>query len=300
LVAAANRGGEKLRVFGERWGVTALYADYRKLLAEEQPDVVSVCTQSPEKAEIAIAAAEAGVKAIVVEKAMATSLVETDAMIAACDRHGVLLAVNHPYRFSPMNRRAKQWIAEGAIGALGTVTAHAGGGMLHVGTHTFDLMRDWAGDVVEVDARVPNYVPEQDLPATGMLRFASGVTGFFDHVHRVRNGYEARGTAGSLHISSDVGDGWLTRTELLFPASRRAYPHRIAVEPLDPGPHDLSTTQRMLAELHASLTAETPFVSTGRDGAAALEIGIACYASHLAGGPVKLPLADRDLRVPNR
>jgi hypothetical protein len=56
----------------------------------------------------------------------------------------------------------------------------------------------------------------------------------------------------------------------------------------------------MLVELHDSLTTGAPFVSTGRDGAAALELGIACYASHLAGGPVKLPLADRTLRVPNR
>jgi len=300
LIAAANRGEEKLRGFGKRWGVQALYTDYRALLAEERPDVVSVCTQSPAKAEIVVAAAESGVKAIIVEKAMATSLAEADAMIAACDRHGVLLAMNHPYRFSPMNRRAKALIAEGAIGELGTVIAYAGGGMLHVGTHTFDLLRDWAGDVVEVDARVPNYEPEKDIPATGMLQFASGVTGFFDHIHRVRGGYEARGTTGSLHISSDVGDGRVTRTAPMFPESKRAYPMRIATAPLDSGPHELSTTQRMLVELYGTLTTGAPFVSTGRDGAAALEVGLACYASHLAGGPVTLPLADRELRVPNR
>lgn len=300
LVAAANRGEEKLRTFGERWGVKALYTDYRKLLADEQPDVVSVCTQSPEKAEVVVAAAEAGVKAIVVEKAMATSLAETDAMIAACDRHGVFLAVNHPYRFSPMNRRAKALIAEGAIGELGTVIAYAGGGMLHVGTHTFDLLRYWAGDVVEVDARVPNYEPEKDIPANGMLQFASGAIGFFDHTHGVRGGYEARGKTGSVHISSDVGDGWVTRVERMYPDSKRAYPMRIETEPLVPAPHDLSPTRRMLTELHDSLTTGAPFISTGRDGAAALELGIACYASHLAGGPVRLPLSDRGLQVPNR
>lgn len=299
LIAAANRGEEKLRGFGERWGIDALYTDFRQLLAAEQPDVVSVCTQSPEKAEVVIAAAEAGVKAIIVEKAMATSLTETDAMVAACDRNGVLLAVNHPYRFSPMARRAKQVINDGAIGSLGTVIAYAGGGMLHVGTHTFDLLRFWAGDVKEVDARVPNYVPEKDIPATGMLQFASGVTGFFDHTHGVRSGYDARGTAGSIHISSDVGDGYITRTARMFPTGR-AYPSRIETEPLDPGPHDLSPTRRLLSELHDTLTTGTPLISTGRDGAAALELGIACYASHLAGGPVSLPLADRALRVPNR
>ncbi|MGH2531460.1 MAG: Gfo/Idh/MocA family protein [Thermomicrobiales bacterium] len=300
LVAAANRSEGKLRAFGERWGVEALYTDASRLFAQERPDVVSICTQSAEKAEVTIAAAEAGVKAIVVEKAMATSLAEADAMIAACERHGVLLVVNHPNRFSPMNRRAKALIDAGEIGHLGTLIAHAGGGMLHVGTHTFDLMRYWAGDAVAIEAHVPDYRPAQDLPATGTIRFANGVTGFFDHTHRARPGYEARGATGSIHTSASVGDGWLTRLAPMYPDSSRAYPTRVSYEPIDPPPHEVSTTQRLFAELHETLTTGAPFVSTGRDGAAALELGIACFASHLAGGPVALPLADRTPRVPNR
>jgi predicted dehydrogenase len=270
------------------------------MLVEERPDVVSICTQSPEKAELTIAAAESGVRAIIVEKAMATSMAEADAMLAACERHGVLLVVNHPNRFSPMNRRAKELINAGAIGTLGTITAHASGGMLHVGTHTFDLMRFFAGDAIEVDARVPGYAPEQDLPATGMVQFANGVVGFFDHVHRARPGYEMRGTSGSIHVSSSVGDGWLTTLAPMYPNDARAYPTRTEVMPVDDFEHTQSATQRMLAEVHASLTTGAPMISTGRDGAAALELGIACYVSHLAGGPVRLPLADRTLRVPNR
>ncbi|MGH2561675.1 MAG: Gfo/Idh/MocA family protein [Thermomicrobiales bacterium] len=300
LVAAANRSEEKLRAFGERWGVEALYSDATRLLEQERPDVVSICTQSPEKAEVTIAAAEAGVKAIIVEKAMATSMAEADAMIEVCERHGVLLVVNHPNRFSPMHRRAKELIDASEIGPLGTVIAHAGGGMLHVGTHTFDLMRYWAGEGVAIDARVPDYLPEQDLPATGTIRFANGATGFFDHCHQARPGYEARGSAGSIHTSSSVGDGWLTRLAPMYPDSTRPYPTHVTYEPIDSTPHTMSTTQRLLAELHETLTKGAPFASTARDGAAALELGIACFASHLAGGPVPLPLADRTLRVPNR
>jgi predicted dehydrogenase len=180
------------------------------------------------------------------------------------------------------------------------VAAYAGGGMLHVGTHTFDLLRFWAGDVVEVDARIPDYAPDADLPASGLLRFASGVTGFFDHVHGVQTGYEARGTAGSVATSSLVGDGWLRRLEPFFPEGARKYPYRLTVEPIEGEPHSLSPTQRLLVELHESLTNGASFISTGRDGADALELGLACHASHLAGGPVRLPLADRSLRVPNR
>jgi predicted dehydrogenase len=300
LVAAANRGEPKLKAFGERWGVDALYTDYQALLREERPDVVSVCTQSPEKAEIVIAAAEAGVRAIVVEKALATSMAEADAMIEACERRNVLFVTNHPNRFSPVNRQAKALIDSGAIGEVGTVTAHASSGMLHVGTHTFDILRYWLGDVVELTAQVPNYQPEKDLPATGTLTFASGVTGFFDHVHAVQPDYVVRGKSGSIVTSSTVGDGWLHQTELLNQDGTRAYPSKITSTPIGVEPHKLSMTQRLFAELHDSLATGAPFISTGRDGGAALELGLACYASHLAGGPVSLPLADRDLRVPNR
>src|SRR5262245_59772079 len=48
LIAAASRGQERLHAFGQRHGVRALYTDYRRMLAAERPDVVSICTQSPE------------------------------------------------------------------------------------------------------------------------------------------------------------------------------------------------------------------------------------------------------------
>ena len=300
LVAAVNRGPEKLRAFGERYGVAGLYTDVRTMLDQERPDVVSVCTQSPEKAEVTIAAAEAGVKAIVVEKAMATSLAEADAMIDACARHDVRLVVNHPFRFSPLLRRAKDLLDSRAIGALGTVSGFSGGGMLHVGTHTFDALRFFAGDVTEIWAEVPDYRAESDIPATGALRFSNGVAGFVDHAHRVQAGFELRGTTGSISVSTHVGDGWLSRLSPFAPDATRAYPSRLEIEPIEGEHNGMSTTHRLLAELHATLSEDAPFISTGHDGRAALELGLACYQSHLAGGPVRLPLVDRSLRVPNR
>lgn len=300
LAAAANRSEAKLRAFGERWGVRALYTDFRQMLREEKPDVVSVCTRSPEKAEITVAAAEAGVRAIVVEKAMATSMTETDAMIAACERAGTFLAVNHPYRFSTTVRRTKVLIESGAIGTLGVVTTFSTGGVLHGGTHTFDLLRYWAGDAVAIEAKMKSFSLDQDLPASGMLWFANGVTGYFDHDHNLSQAFEARGTTGYLTLSALVGDGWLARIAPLNPASARTYPGQLTVETIEGEPHALSPTQRLFAELYQSLTTGAPFISTGRDAAKALELGLACYASYRAGGPITLPLVDRDLRVPNR
>ena len=109
-----------------------------------------------------------------------------------------------------------------------------------------------------------------------------------------------RGAGGYLTVSTHVGDGWLFRLSPFYPAGPRTYPSRLTAEPIEAGPHTLSPTQRLLTELHESLTTGAPLISTGRDGAAALELGLACHASHLAGSPIRLPLADRSLRVPNR
>jgi predicted dehydrogenase len=232
---------------------------------------------------------------------MATSMAEADAMLQAAEANGALLVVNHPFRFSPLVREAKRLVDEGVIGELASVTIHAGGGMLHIGTHTFDVMRFFAGDAVEIDTRIPNYVPEQDLPAVGVVRFANGITGFIDQTHGVQQGIEVRGKAGYISLSSMTGDGWLFRIEPDYPAdAKRKYPNRLRVEALTGEPHTMSLTQRMLAEVHTSLSTGAPFISPARDGAAALELGLACHASHLASGPVSLPLQDRALRVPNR
>lgn len=301
LIAAANRTQDKLNAFGSRHGVRALYTDYRELLRQEKPDVVSVCTQSAEKAEIVIAAAEAGVKAIVLEKAVATSMLEADAMVQSCEARGVLLAVNYPYRFSPMTRAARQLIQEGSLGEISSITIHGGGGMVHVGTHMTDIMRFLVGDVVELDARIPNYEAETDRAAIGTVRFANGAAGFFDLTHGGQQNVEVHGQKGYISLSLLVGDGWFYGLEPTYPPEvNRPYPARLHAQPLGDCFHQVSLTQRLLMETYETLATGKPFISTGRDGAAALELSIACHASHLAAGPVQLPLQNRALRVQNR
>ena len=82
LVAGVDMRPDVLAQFGQRYGVAEshLYTDYREMLAKEQPDIISVATQPEQRAEIAIYAAEHGVKALYCEKAMCASLQEADAM----------------------------------------------------------------------------------------------------------------------------------------------------------------------------------------------------------------------------
>ena len=298
LVAFAGRSPEKTAAFHERWGVPA-YADAAHMLDEVKPDVVSITTQSREKAELAILAAEMGAKAIIVEKAMATSMAEADAMIAAAEKAGALLVVNHPNRFSLMNRAGKALIDAGEIGTVGTISAFSRGGMIHVGTHSFDAMRFFGGDIVEVSAWGPVESEWSDRSADGWVRFASGHTGFFSHNHNASPSYEIRGDAGLVSLSAAVGESWIMRTRLLDDV--RAYPLIGTRESIEVA-HTVSTTRRLIDEVRDALLAGGPVVSTAADGAAALEAGIAALISAKDGRRVSLPLTggDREVSIPNR
>ena len=300
LVAVAGRGSERLHRFAERWPVAGVYDDAERMLAEVRPDVVSICTQSAEKAALTIAAAKAGVKAIIVEKAMATSPAETDAMIEACERTDAMLVVNHPFRFSPVVREARALIDAGEIGDIGAISAWSRGGMIHVGTHTFDMLRYFGGEISRVAAWGPVDSDWSDRPADVMVRFHSSVTGFVSHVHDAFPGFEIRGTHGAISISQAVGESWIVRASLLDDSGARAYPlvgHR---EPIGSAPHQMSVTQRLLSEVRDAVHGGVPVRSSGRDGQAALEAGIAALISAKSGTPVDLPLADRSVTIPNR
>ena len=321
LVAAANRGRERLEDFGRRHGVSALYTDMYRMLAEEKPDVVSICTQSEQKHEAVLACAQAGVKAVIVEKAMATSLKEADEMIAACAASGTFLAVHHPMRFSLMWRRAKQLIDEGVIGTLSAVTSYCGS-LVHGGTHDFDLMGYLAGPATWVSARIPRLQKHEedgagavydDLPGDVMIAFENGVTGFYKGSTPSALGMDVRGTKGYMLLPRGHGQMRLVlrRQRSAEEFGVTAPPGGRPVRPLtweedvEPWPERaaadaMSATQRMLTELYATLVHGAPFVSDGVAGRAALELGIAAYHSALNNAPVSLPLADRSLRVRNR
>lgn len=303
LVAVAGRGEDRLRQFQERWNVPG-YDDVERMLTETRPDVVSICSQSAEKAALttAVARAKSGVRAIIVEKAMATSMAETDAMIAACAEAGIELIVNHPYRFSPMVREARDLIDAGEIGEIGTLSGWSRGGVIHGGTHTFDLLRFFGGDIAEITAWGEGSDDWSDRGASAMVRYASGAVGFVSLERNAMAGFDIRGATGMIELTAHVGEAWLVQIAPLDPEAKRAYPMVGKRTPIGAAPHELSTTQRLLAEVRDAVVDGVPAVSTGHDGAAALEAGIATLISARERQPVSLPLAPelRDISIANR
>ena len=146
LVAAMDIKSEAVDKFAEEFSVSAKYTDYREMFEKEDLDIVSICTWQNSHAEIAVAAAEAGLKGILCEKPMCVSLGEADAMLAACENSGTKMAIGHHGRFSATNTEARRLVAEGAIGQPTLMIRRSGGGLLNNGTHTIDGIRYILGD----------------------------------------------------------------------------------------------------------------------------------------------------------
>jgi len=147
LVAVADINPEALRKFGEEFPVTATYVSYKKMLKRERLDIVSVCTWAQHHAAATISAAKSGVKAILCEKPMTTSLGKADEMIEACRGNGVKLAIAHQHRFDPPNTLVRRLTAEGLIGKPLLIHYRTEGGLLNNGSHAIDTARYWLSDL---------------------------------------------------------------------------------------------------------------------------------------------------------
>ena len=108
IVALADLSEENARAFQAEHGGEQIYQDYREMLAHAKLDIVSICTWPHLHAEMVIAAAEAGVKAIHCEKPMAPTFGEARRMAAACQQHGAQLTFNHQRRFGKVFQKARR------------------------------------------------------------------------------------------------------------------------------------------------------------------------------------------------
>ena len=165
LVAGAEVNPERAKAWSERFSVKAIYDDYEQMLDAQQPDIVIVPTQAPMHHPPTIAAAQRGIH-VFCEKPTALNLIEADEMVETCDEHHVKFAINHIKRASPYNRHVLSLIEKGEIGDVVVMKATDKGGrkvgnsLMEMGTHLYDWLRLFAGDVewthahlVQIDGR---------------------------------------------------------------------------------------------------------------------------------------------------
>lgn len=200
FVAVCNANIEGARAFAEQYGVKA-YADVEEMVEDAGVEAVTVCTPHPLHADGAIRAARAGAH-VIVEKPLASSLADCDAMIAAAAEEGVKLAMISQRRLYAPVRRVKQAIEDGRLGrpVLGTVNmfgwrdrsyyesnewrgtwaAEGGGVLVNQSPHQLDILQWFMGPIAELSGYWANlnhpYIEVEDT-SVAVIRFKSGALG---------------------------------------------------------------------------------------------------------------------------
>jgi predicted dehydrogenase len=327
VVAVADENEKGRAAAAERLKAKKAYADYRQMLEKELPQIVSVADRHLDShRDMVVACASAGAH-IFLEKPMCRTLAEADEMIRTCEMHHVKLAIAHQTRYSPRLQRVREMISAGQLGDLvelrgrGKEDARGGGQDLMVlGTHVMDLMRFVAGDPRWCFARIwqngkPATKPDITEGGEGMgpiqgdriaatYGFDGGPLATFG-THKARFGagsrfglaiYGSKGvvqlTTGSLPAAYFLDDpSW-------FPGRSKAQWQEITSngvgkpETLKDGGLGQGNIW-IVQDLIESIEKDRQPRGSMYDGRAALEMILAVYASHRAGGPVELPLKNR-------
>ncbi|WP_369722508.1 Gfo/Idh/MocA family protein [Bradyrhizobium sp. LLZ17] len=196
IIAARNAGFELAGIFDVSVDALATtmtechvdkalaFDDAVRMLKSMRPDAVVISTTAPSHCEFVCAAAGAGVRYILCEKPMASSLEECDRMIAACRAAGARLAVNHQMRFMEQYTDIKALTETPEFGGLRSMVVTASNfGLAMNGCHYFEAFRYLTDEeVAEISCwfdpnNVPNPRGPQYVDRSGQLRgiTASGI-----------------------------------------------------------------------------------------------------------------------------
>jgi len=291
IVAAMDIYEESAKKLAEEFSVPAVYTDYNQMLEKEALDIISITTWQGARAEITVAAANAGVKGILGEKPMSSSLGEADDMIEACEKNGAKLVIGHNGRFSPTNTEIRRLVADGAVGQplLLHHIAKRNAGLLNTGTHAIDGWRYTLSDpetlwVIGQTARTTDRWERrticEDL-CMGLVCFEGGARGIYEGdlpeqritMPRV-TGSEGKintGEGGVILLQRDDTSGW---------------------QEITPPPAEIDQFQELIDWMEGKIPEHR---STGRQARYTMEIMMAIYESLRIKNVVIMPLKTREL-----
>lgn len=314
-VAVASPTPGHAQQLSDRYGIARAYTDYRQLVADPDVEIVTIAAPNRLHCEITLAAAAAG-KHVVVEKPMAMTVDECDAMIAACERNGVHLFYAEQLFFTPKYAKAKEMADQGAFGDVYLVKQSemhfgphadwfwdvdiAGGGVfMDMGCHGMAFCYWFLGrpDPVAITAQMGSYVHADKTHGEdhsfAIIEFANGTIGHVENSWARRGGMDDRievyGDEGVTYANLHMGNALPTYSANGYGyAAEKAPGTQGWTYPVFEELWNYGFPQEMEHFARCVRGMEEP-IATGRDGRVVQELLFAGYQSAGVGARVALP-----------
>jgi len=323
LVAVCDVQADRARDYGARYDVPH-FDSIDAMLAMPGIDAVSVLTPSGMHAEHAIQVAKSG-RHVVVEKPMALTLTDADAMIRACDEAGVRLLVVKQNRFNVPVVKAREALDAGRLGklVLGTVRvrwcrdqnyyahddwrgtwAHDGGVLANQASHHVDMLGWFMGGVERVHARGITALAkiEAEDTAVATVVFRNGALGVIEATSATRpkdmeGSLSVLGSTGAIEIAGFAVNKIRTWQFSEPNEADAAVMERYSVNP--PNVYGFGHQSYYEHVVDVLANGQTALVD-GHEGRQSLELIMALYESIASGREVTLPLQVEHCRLGRR
>ena len=305
-------------------GALRTYGDYREMLSNEEPDLVAIGPRwTTHHKEYLLTAASVGAHGIM-EKPLATDLIEGDAMIKAIEDKDLKWAIGFNIRGTEGYQHARRLILEeDLIGEVLEIRGrgkedHRAGGedLLVLGPHVLDIMIDlmgmpeWCSADIQMNGvpAEPKDIRDPSEPIGPIIGdrihatfgFSDGSYGHFDTMKNKegnggRFGLNIYGTKGVVTMRW----GLLPQCYVLHDSSWAPGAKDISWQPL-PGtseqPARQASEQRyqnIVSDLLLAIAEDREPAVSLQDGRDTLELIHAVFAAHFAGGRIRIPLQER-------
>jgi predicted dehydrogenase len=176
---------ETLEKIARRYPALRTTTDYASVLADDTVEAVAIATQVGSHAELATAALEVG-KHVLVEKPLAASVAEAEALIELAERSSRILMPGHTFVYSPPVNLCRDLIRSGELGDIHFISSSRVNLGIHqsdvsvvwdLGPHDFSILRYWLDEVPQQVAAVSRscVIPGIADVAFVSLQYPSGI-----------------------------------------------------------------------------------------------------------------------------
>lgn len=292
------------------------FTEYQEMLKKVEPDLVAVCTESGKHASIAIDCIESGCN-VIIEKPIALSIEDADAIIMASKAHEVVVSACHQNRFNKSVKKIRKALENKRFGKLFHAVAHIrwnrgheyysqakwrgtweqdGGALMNQCIHNIDLLRWLMGNDIEevfgyTDRLNHPYIEAEDL-GIALVRFSNGAYGVIEGTNNVYPSnleetlyiFGENGTVKAGGQSVNLIEEWRFADKIDDPEYVK---FEYSENP--PNVYGYGHTPLYSDVIEAIITGRQPAV-TAEDGKRAIELVLAIYESAATGKTVKFPL----------